>query len=351
MSKSTQVILGVEVGVERNEGTFRRVDYAFGKRNALVSIDVPGLSKPVTASIDTDDPTVWTVAQEMQRTGGRFQFRIEIHRDRSVDPTIPFDEVPKDTTSRHRRLVWMQAAGAAGSAPAATPAPMASQSVAAGDPTDPRIYPKVEGQPLVCPLCGDLIGTHPARKHMATGRFAHVDCLTAEQTGQANPAPAPAPTAAPAPAPMAQAEPTRPGPRRMEAKPYERQDSDGLLNPGSYAIQAAVGMVELADEMLTAKRLRDGEQGPPPLHHVKFLAARLLQAADQVQRGMRSDGHFDRMDNSHTRARGAVRSAMVHFPFPFVGEPGALEGLRNRWVDDVATYAVGLITIAIELDR
>lgn len=409
MSKSVQTIDGVQVGVESNEGTFETLKHRHGSRNALVTILVPKLNEPVTCSIDTDDLSVWTPAQQMWSTGGRFAFRIEIHRDASVDPTIPFDDVPKTKAARHRRLVWMEPVSpATGFTPPEPPAAPSTPPVAAADtrpsglPADPRWTPQDPAAPLVCPLCPNLLGRDRVLKHEPSGRFAHVSCLQAEQPG---PGPLEAPTAAAAdhrgladtvlanlaaycipagalspgqadllaavlsgphgqevldrmseltkdrPAAPPTTDQARPGPRMEEGKPFQRTNSDGGVNLGSYAIQAALGMVELAHELLVEHRQHEHFAGPPPPNHIHALAARLLDAADKTQQMVRADGHFDRMDNSHTRARGAIRVALKSHPVPWDVDPAVREGTRAKWVDDMAAYAAELIRIAVRLDR
>lgn len=332
MSKSVQTTEGVEFGVEQNTGHFRAVDSAHGKRNALVSITVARFESPVTASIDTDDAALWRVAQEMWRTGGLFDYRIEIHRDGSIDPTIPFESVPKTKQARHRRLVWMEPAGPGGQAPAGSPsqpapAPVPVVEVPSGNAADPRWTPQPAGGPPVCPLCPEPIGTRRVHRHEASGRFAHHECWDADRTGQ----PISAPPAAPA---LDVANPT-----------------PEIAHP--CPLDAASDMVDLALGLLMEHRLAVGDVEPPPTRQVKALAARLLMAADKAQAKVRDDGLTNRMWDSHTRARLAVRTALKCFPVPW-GEPGTpveqLEGQRKVWIDQLGAYAAELVAAAIEVE-
>lgn len=272
MSKSVQQIEGVEFGVEENVGHIKNLDATFGKRNASIEIDADGLRIPVKASVDTNDAPLWAEVQQLHAAGRRVAFRIEIHRDSKVDPSLPFDEVGQ--FDRFRRLTWMRAETPGGQLPP--------------PPSD-------NGQKSFSP---DVT----------------------------------------------------PGPRVAEGRPWERLNSDGSVNLGSYSIQASISMVELAHELLSARRAEEGLQGPPPIRQVKALAARLLKAADTAQAIVRADHHCDRLDNSHTRARGAVRVALRSHPVPWTGEPEALELARKQWVEDLATYASALVTTAMELD-
>jgi hypothetical protein len=51
------------------------------------------------------------------------------------------------------------------------------------------------------------------------------------------------------------------------------------------------------------------------------------------------------MDNSHTRARGAVREALRAFPVPF----GADEATRSQWEANLTSQATALMTMALDI--
>lgn len=141
----------------------------------------------------------------------------------------------------------------------------------------------------------------------------------------------------------------RRGPRVAEAKPWEPYNGDGSLNLGSYAITASASAVHLAHDLLLAKakvdaaELGHADQVTPA--KVRALAALLLDAADAVQARHRGDGRVDRMDNSHTRARGMVRVALDAYPVPW----GVDADARRRWVEDLGTYAGDLLEVALQL--
>jgi hypothetical protein len=75
------------------------------------------------------------------------------------------------------------------------------------------------------------------------------------------------------------------------------------------------------------------------------LTRRLLRASDLTQAAVRSDGHCDRMDGSHTRARAAVRSALEAHPVPWGAEPAELD----QWVADLSAYAAVIIRVSLSL--
>lgn len=134
------------------------------------------------------------------------------------------------------------------------------------------------------------------------------------------------------------------GPRIMEGKPWESINSDGSLNLGSYAVTAAVGMVELANELLLAREVDPGDEVPTEAE-LRKLSRTLLLAADHVQANVRGDGHVARMDNSHTRARGAVRSALLAHPVPW----GADATEKKVWFNDLTEWATTILRTAVAL--
>lgn len=138
------------------------------------------------------------------------------------------------------------------------------------------------------------------------------------------------------------------GPRMAEGKPWERTNSDGSVNLGSYAITASLGMVELAYELLCQRQRETGKAGTPN-GELKGFARMLLDASDRVQAIIRQDHRVDRQDNSHTRARGAVRSVVESTGVPW----DSLETLdqKKAWVAFLVEQASGLLALALELDR
>src|SRR5690606_31982950 len=85
---------------------------------------------------------------------------------------------------------------------------------------------------------------------------------------------------------------------------------------------------------------------PPTLAKTTYLARVLLRCADVAQAAIRADGWVDRQQASHTRARGAVRSACEVLPPPI----GADEPARAAWEVAVTQRAIDLLVIAAALD-
>lgn len=134
--------------------------------------------------------------------------------------------------------------------------------------------------------------------------------------------------------------------RIAEGKPWEPLNSDGSLNLGSYEVLAAAGTTELAHELMLARAVEAGHD-VFSLDTMRRLARTLLGVADAVQATVRSDGRSDRMDASHTRARGAVRTALEAYPVPW----DASADEKSAWVADLTSRAVAILGCSIELSQ
>ena len=132
--------------------------------------------------------------------------------------------------------------------------------------------------------------------------------------------------------------------RIAEGKPWEPFNSDGSLNLGSYEVLAAAGMTELAHELMLARAVEVGHQ-VFSLDTMRRLARTLLGVADAVQAAVRSDGRSDRMDASHTRARGVVRTALEAYPVPWDGTAGE----KAAWVAQLTAWSTEILRCSIEL--
>lgn len=196
----------------------------------------------------------------------------------------------------------------------------------------------------------------PSPLEVAAGASPEAAALAAELE-ELRPQPSPRTSTEPSPPPPrpAIAPAGRRGPRVEELKPWVAYYPDGTVNLGSYAYTAAVATVELAtrtilerNRQLAAAAGTDVEQ--PSRAVVTFLARTLLHAADRVQAAIRPDGQVDRMDNSHTRARGAIRDALDLYPVPF----GVTDEQRAGWLEAVVEHATMLLEVAlavVEVDR
>lgn len=135
----------------------------------------------------------------------------------------------------------------------------------------------------------------------------------------------------------------RPGPKHVEAKPWDDENSPGEPNPGSYSYAAAAGMASLAATVL---RTIDPDN-VPDRPRILYLARILLRTADIVQAVIRADGHVDRSATSHTRARGAVHTAIEILPPPL----GADDATRNQWEIALTDLAIDLLDVAAQLNN
>lgn len=311
MAVDTGVREGAEVRIETGRGHIEKIDEK--GRNAQLVIRADGLNLAVQGWIEKTNPC-WPVAQAAHTGGQRISYRIVTKRKPDQDQTVPLEQVPK--FKRVRDVEDISPIGGAGSAPGA------------------------DGPPAAAPAAPP-----PATRSAPAGSDG---------------AQAPAPTA-----PIAQAhnggnrpipnQPPEPPednspPQRDADKPYQHYNPDGTLNLGSYAAQAAMGMVDTADEMFAEAGL------PASIAQLEGLAARLLRICDEVQASTRQDGKPDRMASSHARARGAVHTALRRLPFPFV--PAGVEGperdriisTRDDWEAKVIARAGGILHSIARLD-
>lgn len=283
-----------------------------GKRNAKLEITAvePKLRYPLRATVDTLDDALYQRVRKAHEGKFLVEYRIETHRLNGVSGDKPIADLEKE--EKASRLYRLERAAGAAQAEAPQAAPAAQQA-----PPPPPPAP-----------------TPQANSHQAP----------------------PAPPAAESRPVENQPDPPQNGNGRRgriaEPRPWERtiQLPEGEIpNLGSYAVTAAVGMSEYAYELLVKTRRERGRDLRPPREQVKVMAAMLLEASDAVQRAVRPDGCMDRMDNSHTRARGAVRTVIeaLGVPWEQVSDPPG----RPAWVQFVAEEATMLVQVGLELDK
>jgi hypothetical protein len=286
---------GVEILRETGYGHVTGIDGPNGeRRNAHVTIEAEGLRLPVQGWADSTNPDIWEPVQDAHATGRRISFRIDIVRKDGVDGELPMDKVGK--FDRFRRLVELKPAGAN-----AAPAAPAAGAAANGSNGSHAAPPSHDGDP-----------------------------------GPTEPGASPPSQNAP-------------GPRFQEAKPWERTLSDGVtMNLGSYAVGASAATVEWAYELLVARRRETKPESPvPSREQVAYLAELLLICMDLTQEAIRPDSRHDRMDASHTRARGAVRTVVETLGLAWNELPANRDGVR----DAIVSQAVMLLELAVKLDR
>lgn len=169
--------------------------------------------------------------------------------------------------------------------------------------------------------------TNPAEDPAPGGRIRAVD----------TPAPAAAPAPAAQPAQQYQNQNSQGNGYVAEEPPFKEFNSDGSINYGSYAIQAAVGA-----ESLVRRLLADRNASTETVAHYAIV---LLAIADKVQ-SYATNKKPSRMSGSHTRVRGIVYDTVENFfPIPenheqdldWVAKVGTLSRERFAIIERVAS--------------
>lgn len=345
-----------EVRIETGTGIIENVDgFEGSRRNVQVEIKPTHFQARynVKAWADTKALGLADSLRAAWDSRSEIEYRIEVHRKDGVDPSIAIADL--GNADKIRDLVSIKpVSGAerpataeperAAPSPSASPAPQPrpQQAAQAPIPDGPRWGPN--GEPLNS-AAADALEAREAAK--APEQKAHeADLATRPQ----NPAAA-AMAAAGLERPKVEPSPTgRYGPRIEEGRPWHRLNSDGSLNLGSYEAKAALEFAALAYSLLienarTNHAVYRTDLEPPTPAQVKNLGRILLEAADKAQAAVRHDGHVDRMDNSHTRARQAVRAALDVYPVPW----GKSAEVRAEWAATLADHAGMLLRVAVDL--
>lgn len=351
--------------VETGEGYVVAVTVDDAKRNNQVQIRANHLQQPVTAWADRHAPMFATVLHARD-TGAAVTYRIAVRRKANA----PADKTIADlkNTEKVRELDDLALVHAGAAVIGAGQGPQTAATADTRQP--PPQAPAAAPAPNPTPIRPDS-GQAPANKcgwceappfATADDLAGHLSTVHADKVTKGMP---PASTDAGDPGPpepggaATGARPATRGPRIEEGRPWHAYNSDGSVNLGSYAFTASIGFTEWAHRLLTHRRLDVAKTtgapfAPPPGSEVRALARRLLRAADLAQAALRSDRHVDRMDASHTRARGAVREAIDAVPIPWdhwppPGEVNAQTPELDGWVDELAKRSAGLLTVALQL--
>lgn len=328
---------GEEVKVETGTGIIDHVDdfedpTNNARRNVRVHIKAThtNLRELVTGWLDTHERFLAQSAWDAMNGGFEVEYRVEVHRKRDVDPTIPIAEV--GNRDKVRDLVVLRPKGSTGydsdspppqAATTPAPAPRANQETLDGHgPLYDHFVQQARQQPVV------------ERVAMTS---EEADRIEAEETAGRSSAPEPA-------------RQVRRGLRVEEAQPWQLYNTDGSLNLGSWAVEAAASMVALAYKLLVenARQEAAAKGGPvtlPSEFTIKGLAGWLLTASDRAQANVRADGCVDRGDRSHARARGAVRAALDVYPVPW----GSGQDQRDAWLTTLIDHATMILRLARDL--
>lgn len=352
---------GLERRRETGFGLIKAVDVK--GRNAQVQIDAERLTDPVTGWADTTDGG-WSTILTARDEARRVRYVVDVHHRNDADRAKPLaalgnrekvrDLVELAIVDGEGRIIGSpygrapQPEGSPAAAapvstpppPAAPPAPPAAPEAPAGDveapppPPAPEEAPDGSTGPPACARCG--VELRNVRVLVTPEGRVHRDGCPAgaDQHGTG--------TAAARP------------PRLEEARPWQLHNTDGSLNLGSFAMTAAACMADAAFEVIAARAAATGN--PISFPSVDRLAETLLKVADRVQSAVRPDGRHDRLDNSHTRARGAVLTALKAHPVPFdaAGDTAeerarALEQARATWLSRLEGDARDLLRLAVRL--
>lgn len=355
MAKVADVRDGSEVSVETGLGWISKVDEPRG-RNAKVEIRAEHLAKPVNCWADTADAPLYDLVRQACAEGARVSYRVVVKRKKDQPSGVPLAEIP--TEGRIRDLEQVERAGGV-VAPSTPTGPPPTLSAAAAQtpvaaPTPPTTRPEASeagsGQQgpqsgKVCGLCHQPVAGGPPCRTVK-GEVQHIECPGAVDESRADVPAGPLPSDPPRSEPTSPSTSNGSGPRMAEGKPWEFYNSDGSLNPGSYAYSAAEGIVLLANDLLLARaRAAEGEFKPPTEGQVRHLARRLLKAADRAQANLRDDGHVARMASSHSRCRAAVRASLEVYPVPWLATSEQID----EWEDNLVAHAGLILRLTVEL--
>lgn len=319
---------GVEYAVEEGLGIVEGIERpGEGKVAAHVRIAGEGLRRPVWSWVNTVDlEDLYLAVERALAEQYRIAYRIEVHRSDDAPRDVPFTQV--DQYQRFRRLASLRRVAVAPNgelAPPHTPPPTSKDQGTENREPGSETPPSSSQEPESAPAAPDThSGPPPPQDRPEGAQSAGNGGSSANGGGNGR------------------------RPRLAEAKPWEPYNSDGSLNLGSYAYGAVLATVELAHE-LHAAHLRatrppgsDPAELVPDMGKVASLARLLIAVADDAQALLRPDGHVDRMDGSHTRARGAVRTALEVYPVPF----GADSPTRGAWREKLLERAVEVMRVA-----
>lgn len=281
---------GVRAEVYVQKGTGMIISIKPGATNVTAQIAVknenPKVKYPIMGWVPVNDP-IYPLIQEAFDSQTPIEYRFESQRKPSE---------PRDTPI----------------------APLRETTELAREHTIP-IFAGINGQ-----LSTEAV-TNPTEDPAPGGRIRAVDT--------------PPPAAQPAQQPAQQYQPqhSQGNGYVAEEPPFKEFNSDGSINYGSYAIQAAVGA-----ESLVRRLLADRDASAETVAHYAIV---LLAIADKVQ-SYATNKKPSRMSGSHTRVRGIVYDTVENFyPIPenheqdldWVAKVGTLSRERFAVIERVAS--------------
>lgn len=278
-----------EVHVQRGIGEVKDINPHENGKVAQIQIRTEGLKFAQKAWINMDTPQFKAV-QEAYDNRGTIEYRIESQRKLKNDST-------KEAIARTLPIGELRAT-----------------TEIARDNTKTLLV-GVNGE-----LTEEAV-THPKEDPSQAGRRPAADPDIAKAATAASNAQS---------APATQGNASRGGGSNLtEEPPFKEFNSDGTVNLGSYAVQAAVGAELFVRKALTARNAAVSEDD------VVHYASISLAIADKIQAYVTKKGRADRMATSHTRVRAFVYDVIEHFlPIP-----------EKREVDGEWVAKVGKLTL------
>jgi hypothetical protein len=343
-----------EVFVQTGTGTISDVEGKDGtKANVQVKINAPHLTRPVKGWLAKNDPLFPVVLAALE-SGREVEYRVESQRKNGVPRETPIADLRKDTETAAANCINLLA-GIDGT--------LTKEAVTdpAEDPHAGGRIPASASDRKSAPPAPNLPGTGGLNPEQALAGLAAARTAGLPQ-GVIDAATALALAAGATGKQVAEAGVATDRPRRQppaqqprsfahEAAPHIPANTDGRLNLGNYAVQAAFGAEQVAAGLIGAHAeqiaLDSGEPAEPvSLPQAAGLAGVLLQLADRVQVGAYGGGRADRMAASHTRARSLVYDAVrTRHPVPFNAEPEQ----RIEWMDAVTQEGIERFRLLISI--
>ncbi len=349
-----------EVWVQVGTGTIAKIEHETdeSKQNACVVIrsDHAAVRRPIKGWVAKKDP-VYRIAQDAFHAQREVEYRVESQRKNGVDRRLKIEDLRPDaeTAAENTRSILAGMDGQLSAEAVTNPAEDPHQGgriPATAAPARPAAAtPALGVEQALAGLAAARAAGLPAGVVDAACALALAAGATAAQvaaagvTAQATTTPTP-----PAAPPRAWAQ---------EAAPYLAVNTDGRLNLGSYAVQAAFGAERAALAAILAHRRRLAAAEPPAadlteadltaadLDQAASLARVLLELADQVQVAAYEGGRPNRMAASHTRARSLVFDAVAtRHPVPFGGDAEQQQQWQQAVVAEAAHRFRTLVAVS-----
>lgn len=347
-----------EVYVQVGTGTVKKL--VESGTNVQAEIVAEHLRHPIKGWFAKTEPFYATLV-EAQKNGREISYRTESQRKRTVDRSLPIGPLRETTDLARENCIMVLAAvdgvmsSEAVTNPAEDPNPSGRIRATAPEPT-PAPQQGAPQQGAV-PATGPALSPDNALRGLAAARQAGMPQSVIDASAALALAAGASVKQINSAGFDAQSERTERTPQRAfaaEAAPYQAYNTDGRMNLGSYAVQAAAGAEGLATDLLWADEVASAERfnasvdagenegpkvtpNPPNFKVAALLGMVFLGLADRVQVAVYGGGRPDRQANSHTRARGLVYDAIKHrFPVPF----GQDTDVQTVWKDAVVEEAV-----------